>query len=122
MVKPGFKSGNGTALTGTTRYQFNTGGSVCANRASCSYERITRSSICPESSSAQPRWKACRPTSAARNRVTGERVPVKVEGVARNLLKARGLDKAAAREPLAFVTLPDPQPPPDSHNAKIQLI
>ncbi|MFT4242600.1 MAG: MG2 domain-containing protein [Acidovorax sp.] len=106
-VKPGFKSASGAELTGTTSYQFNSGGPFVQNIHPGTYQRID------EEQFFVLRLSGAATTASVQANVwcaadgVGERVPVRmVEGAQRaEILKALGLDKSAAQEPLRFVTL-----------------
>ena len=101
-VKPEFKSASGALLTGAKSYQFNSGGPLCKACGPTPTSSSTKSSSLCCSSTAR-HYRACRPTWCALEGV-GERVPVRmIEGAQRtDLLKALGLEKRAAKEPLQF--------------------
>ncbi len=121
-VKPGFKLGSGAALTGAVRYQFNTGGPFVQNVRPGSYERIDEEQFFILQLNGPATLKSVQDHISCAVEDLGERVPVKlIDGAARaELLKARGLEKAAAREPLAFVTLACNRRL--TANAKVQLV
>ncbi|WP_210392652.1 alpha-2-macroglobulin family protein [Variovorax sp. PAMC 28711] len=101
-----FKSGTGAEITGTERYQFNSGGPFVRN-IQPSYGKID------EQQSFVLQLNGPATLASVRENVwcavdgVGERVPVKlIEGAERvGFLRALGLDKSAEKSPLAFVTM-----------------
>lgn len=107
QVKSDFKSASGAILKGAGSYQFNSGGPFVQNLRPGTYEAIDEEQYfvlvlngpaTPESVQAHA-W--CQLDGV------GERVPVRlVAGKERaDLLKAQGLERSAAQEPLAVLTL-----------------
>ena len=121
-TKAGFKSGTGAGLTGPSSYTFNTGGPFVQNVRPGSYERIDEEQYFVLQLNGPATLKSVQEHLSCAVEGLGERVPVKLlDGAARaDLLKARGLDKAAAQEPLAFITLACNRRL--TANAKVQLV
>ncbi|MFM9902308.1 MAG: MG2 domain-containing protein, partial [Polaromonas sp.] len=121
-AKAGFKSGTGASLTGPSSYTFNIGGPFVQNVRPGSYERIDEEQYFVLQLNGPATLKSVQANISCAIEGLGERVPVKlIDGPARaDLLKARGLDKAAALEPLAFVTLACNRRL--TANAKLQLV
>ena len=106
-VKAGFKSGSGASITSASNYKFNTGGPFVQNVRPGSYERIDEEQYFIVQLNGPATLKSVQDNISCTVEGLGERVPIKlIDGAARaELLKARGLEKAAAIEPLAIVTL-----------------
>ncbi|MDD2712690.1 MAG: alpha-2-macroglobulin, partial [Simplicispira sp.] len=107
QAKSGFKSASGAALTSANSYQFNSGGPFVQSVQPGTWEEIEEEQffVLQLNGAAQPESVQAHAWCAAEG--VGERIPVRlIEGNQRaELLKARGLDKRAAQDPLAFVTL-----------------
>ena len=102
-----FKSPKGQPLAGATSYKFNTGGPFVQNLRPGSYERIDEEQYFLLQLNGAATLQSVRENVWCAVEGLGERVPVKlIEGRERDeLLKSQGLEKAAASEPLRYVTL-----------------
>ncbi len=101
-----FKSGTGADLTGTERYQFNSGGPFVRS-IQPSYGKIDEQQLFALQLSGPATVASVRENVWCAVDGVGERVPVKlIEGDERaGFLRSLGLDKAAEKAPLAFVTM-----------------
>jgi alpha-2-macroglobulin len=102
-----FKSPKGQPVGGTASYKFNTGGPFIQNLRPGTYQRIDEEQYFVLQLNGQATLQSVRENIWCAVEGLGERVPVKlIEGKEREeLLKSQGLDKAAAGEPLRYVTL-----------------
>ncbi len=107
QVRSGMKSASGTALTGPGAYKFNTGGPFITSLRPGSYERIDEEQYFLLRLNGPATLQSVQDNVWCSVEGLGERVPVKfIAGAEREgLLKSQGLDKAAAKDPLKFVTL-----------------
>ena len=107
QVRAGMKSAAGTALTGPGAYKFNTGGPFITSLRPGSYERIDEEQYFLLRLNGPATLQSVQDNVWCSVEGLGERVPVKfIAGAEREgLLKSQGLDKAAAKDPLKFVTL-----------------
>ncbi|GAA6121892.1 MG2 domain-containing protein [Acidovorax sp. FG27] len=106
-AKSGFKSASGAALTGTTSYQFNSGGPFVQNVRPGTYQRIDEEQFFTlQLNGAATAASVLAHVWCVADGV-GERIPVRaVEGKDREaLLKSQGLEGPAAKEPLRYATL-----------------
>ena len=107
QAKPGFKSASGAALTGAISYKFNSGGPFVQSVQPGPFGEIDEEQffVLQLNGAAQPESVQAHVWCAAEG--VGERIAVRLIDAAQRaeLLKARGLDKRAAKNPLAFVTL-----------------
>jgi uncharacterized protein YfaS (alpha-2-macroglobulin family) len=107
QTQAGFKSPKGEGLSGPARYSFNTGGPFVQSLRPDTYQRIEEDQhfVLQLNGAAMLQSVQANVWCAADG--LGERVPVRlIDGAARTaLLASQGLDKAAAKEPLRFVTL-----------------
>ncbi len=103
----GFKSASGALLTGIVSYKFNSGGPFVKSLRPGSYQPIDEEQYfllqlnSPATSQSVQRHVWCSVEGL------GEQVPIRlIAGPERDaLLKSQSLDKAAAKDPLSFVTL-----------------
>ena len=106
LIRSGFKPASGAELTGPASYRFNTGGPFVRSHWP-SYGKIDEEQIflLQLNGPATPESVQSNLWCAADG--VGERIPVKpVTGEQREaLLKARGYEEAAKKEPLRFLTL-----------------
>ncbi|WP_411879169.1 alpha-2-macroglobulin family protein [Polaromonas sp. YR568] len=102
-----FKSPKSQPVAGTTSYKFNTGGPFIQNLRPGTYERIDEEQYFLLQLNGAATAQSIRDNVWCNAEGLGERVPVKlIEGKERDeLLKSQGLDKAAAKDPLRYVTL-----------------
>lgn len=102
-----FKSPKSQPLSGTASYKFNTGGPFVQNLRPGTYERIDEEQYFLLQLNGPATLQSIRENVWCAAEGLGERVPVKlIDGKEREeLLKSQGQDKAAAREPLRYVTL-----------------
>lgn len=102
-----FKSPKSQPVAGTTSYKFNTGGPFIQNLRPGTYERIDEEQYFLLQLNGAATLQSIRDNVWCNAEGLGERVPVKlIEGKERDeLLKSQGLDKAAAKDPLRYVTL-----------------
>ena len=107
QAQPGFRSPKGEALGGRTTFAFNTGGPFVQNLWPNTYEQIDEAQyfVLQLNGPADPATVVANVWCAVDG--LGEKVPVRlIEGRERaDMLALKGLDKAAARTPLRFVTL-----------------
>lgn len=101
-----FKSGSGAELTGTERYQFNSGGPFVRN-VQPSYGKIDEQQLFVMELNGSATLASVRENVWCALDGVGERVPVKlIDGDERSaLLQSTGDERAAKKEPLRFVTL-----------------
>ena len=106
-VVPGFKSSAGALLTGAKSYQFNSGGPFVQNLQPGTYEEIDEEQFFVLQFNGPATTASVQEHTWCLVDGVGERVPVRlIAGKEREaLLKAQGLDKRAAKEPLQFATL-----------------
>ena len=106
-VKPGFKSAAGAELTGVKSYQFNSGGPFVQNLRPSPYEQIDEEQFFVLFLNGAATTASVQANVWCTAEGVGERIPVRlIEGAQRaETLKGLGLEKDAAREPLAFATL-----------------
>jgi hypothetical protein len=107
QVRPGFKTGKGVPLTGPTQFRFNTGGPFVQNVRPGTYDRLDEEQIFALQLNGAATTASVTENVWCALDSLGERVPVRlVDGQPRaEILKSLGLDKAAAQDPLRFVTL-----------------
>ncbi|MES2512321.1 MAG: MG2 domain-containing protein [Pseudomonadota bacterium] len=107
QVRSGMKSASGTAITGPSAYKFNTGGPFISSLRPGSYERIDEEQYFLLRLNGPATLKSVQDNVWCSVEGLGERVPVKlIAGAERDgLLKSQGLEKAAAKDPLNYVTL-----------------
>jgi hypothetical protein len=108
--QPGFKPSAGGELSGPEQLPIqHRRARSCSNYMPGTYGPHRRAAdVRAASSTARPRWRACRPERLVRGRRLGERIPVKLlDGAASSarLLKAFSREKAAEKDPLRYVTL-----------------
>ncbi len=105
--RPGFKSPKGQELTGAGGYKFNSGGPFVQNIRPGSYQRIDEEQFFLLQLNGAATLASVQANAWCAVDGLGERVPVRlIDGKDRaELLTSQGLDKAAEREPLRFVTL-----------------
>ncbi len=106
-AKAGFKSASGTALTGTTSFQFNTGGPFVQNMRPGTYQEIDEEQVFVLQLNGPATLDSIKANTWCALEGVGEKVPVRlIEGSQRDeILKSQGLDKRAAQQPLQFATL-----------------
>lgn len=102
-----FKSPKSQPVAGPASYKFNTGGPFVQNLRPGTYERIDEEQYFLLQLNGPATLQSIRDNVWCAAEGLGERVPVKlIDGKEREeLLKSQGQDKAAAREPLRYVTL-----------------
>ena len=107
QVRSGFKSTSGALLTGASSYKFNSGGPFIQILRRGSYEKIDEEQYFLLQLNGAATLKSIQENVWCSLEGLGERVPVKlIDGKERDaLLKSQSLEKAAALEPLKFVTL-----------------
>ena len=107
QVVSGTKSPSGAALTGPSSYKFNSGGPFISSLQPGTYERIDEEQYFLLQLNGQASLKSVQDNVWCQAEGLGERIPVKlIAGKEREeLLKSQSLSKAAAAEPLKFVTL-----------------
>ena len=107
QIRAGFKSTSGALFTGASSYKFNSGGPFVQNLRPGSYERIDEEQYFLLQLNGAATLTSIQENVWCSAEGLGERVPVRlIEGRERDsLLKSQGLEKAAAAEPLKFVTL-----------------
>jgi uncharacterized protein YfaS (alpha-2-macroglobulin family) len=107
QVRPDFKSAKGAALTGTTRFKFNTGGPFVQSTRPYSGHRIDEEQFFTLRLNGDATLASVKANVWCAVEGLGERVPVRlIEGSDRDaLLKAQGLNDTAKRAPLSVVTL-----------------
>nr|WP_157900406.1 Ig-like domain-containing alpha-2-macroglobulin family protein [Rhodoferax koreense] len=105
--KTGIKSPSGAELAGKASYQFNTGGPFVQNTRPYSGSTIDEQQFFTLQLNGAATTASLLANTWCAVDGLGERVPVRsIEGADRAaLLKAQGLEKAAAREPLRYATL-----------------
>lgn len=105
-VAPSFKSPKGEALAGKQRFEFNTGGPFVRNHWP-SYGAIDEQQMFVLRLNGPATLESVRQNLWCAADGAGERIPVKlVEGEERAaLLKSRGYEKAAQKDPLNYVTV-----------------
>ena len=103
----GYKSPAGTAVTGAASYQFQTGGPAVLDMAPDTYEQIDEEQYFALRLSGPATVQSLQQHMWCTAEGVGERIPVRlIEGKERDeLLKHRGWDKAAAKNPLQYATL-----------------
>ncbi|HSV54988.1 MAG TPA: MG2 domain-containing protein, partial [Burkholderiaceae bacterium] len=107
QARAGFKSPKGAELSGTTSARFNTGGPFVQTIHPGTYQRIDEEQFFVLQLNGAATLQSVRDNVWCAVEGLGERVPPKlIEGQERGeLLKAYNLEKAAAKDPLKFVTL-----------------
>ena len=122
QVRAGFKSPKGAELTGTGSYRFNTGGPFVQNIQPYAGNRIDEEQFFTLRLNGAATLASIQANVWCSVEGLGERVPVRlIDGKDRAaLLKAQGLEAAAAREPLSVVTLACNRQL--SPSAKVQLV
>ena len=107
QVRTGIKSASGAVFTGASSYRFNSGGPFVKNLQPGTNERIDEEQYFLLQLSGAATLKSIQDNMGCNVEGLGERVPVKlIEGNQRDaILKSQGLEKAAALDPLKFVTL-----------------
>lgn len=102
-----FKSPKSQPVAGPSSYKFNTGGPFIQNLRPGSYQRIDEEQYFLLQLNGPATLQSVRENVWCAVEGLGERVPVKlIDGKEREeLLKSQGLEKAAANDPLRFVTL-----------------
>ena len=105
--RPGIKSASGAELTGKASYQFNTGGPFVQSTRPYNGGTIDEQQYFTLQLNGPATLASLQANTWCAVDGLGERVPVRlIDGAERTaLLKAQGLDKAAAREPLRYATL-----------------
>ena len=119
---PGFKSASGSTLTGAVSYKFNSGGPFVKDVLPRTWEPIDEEQFFVLQLNGPATLASVQEHVWCAAEGMGERVPVRlVDGADRAaLLKHQGLDKQAAKAPLAFATLTcNRRLGPDS---KVQLV
>ena len=119
---PGFKSASGSTLTGAVSYNFNSGGPFVKDVLPRTWEPIDEEQFFVLQLNGPATLASVQEHVWCAAEGMGERVPVRlVDGADRAaLLKHQGLDKQAAKAPLAFATLTcNRRLGPDS---KVQLV
>ena len=106
-VKPGFKSASGADLAGAKSYQFNSSGPFVQSIRPGTYQRIDEEQFFVLQLNGAATTASVQANVWCTADGVGERIPVRmVEGAQRaEILKALGLDKGAAQEPLRYATL-----------------
>ena len=106
-VRPGFKSASGAELAGAKSYQFNSGGPFVQSIRPGTYQRIDEEQFFVLQLNGAATTASVQANVWCTADGVGERIPVRmVEGAQRaEILKALGLDKGAAQEPLRYATL-----------------
>ena len=104
---PGFKSASGAVLAGAVSYQFNTGGPFVQNVLPRTWEPIDEEQFFVLQLNGPATLASVQEHVWCAAEGLGERIPVRLvaEGDRAALLKGQGLDKQAAKAPLAFATL-----------------
>ncbi len=107
QVRSGMKSASGSLLTGATSYKFNSSGPFISSLRPGTYERIDEEQYFLLQLNGPATLQSVQENVWCSVDGLGERVPVKlIAGPERDaLLKSQYLDKAAAKDPLKFVTL-----------------
>ena len=103
-VKPEFKSASGALLTGAKSYQFNSGGPFVQGVRPNTYQQLDEEQFFVLQLNGPATTESVQANVWCALEGVGERVPVRmIEGAQRtDLLKALGLEKRAAKEPLQF--------------------
>ena len=106
-VRSGFKSASGADLAGARSYQFNSGGPFVQNIRPGSYQPIDEEQFFVLQLNGAATTQSLQANVWCTADGVGERIPVRmVWGAQRaEVLKALGLDKRAAAEPLRYATL-----------------
>lgn len=106
-LKPGFKSAAGAELTGTRSYQFNSGGPFVQIVRPNPYEPIDEEQFFVLQLNGPATKASVQSNVWCTAEGVGERIPVRmIDGSQRaEILKALGLEKTAAQEPLQYATL-----------------
>ncbi|MDB5964144.1 MAG: alpha-2-macroglobulin [Polaromonas sp.] len=122
QVRSGMKSPSGALLAGATSYKFNSGGPFVVGMRPGSYERIDEEQYFFMRLNGPATLESVQANVWCTVEGLGERVPVRlIAGAEREaLLKAQGQDKAAAKDPLNYITLACNRRL--SPSAKIQLV
>ncbi|MDY0107870.1 MAG: MG2 domain-containing protein, partial [Giesbergeria sp.] len=107
VIKPDFKSASGALLTGAKSYQFNSGGPFIQSLLPGTYEPIDEEQYFVLQLNGPATVASVQQHAWCVAEGVGERIPVRlIDGKERaELLKAQGLERLAAREPLSVVTL-----------------
>ena len=107
QATPGFKSASGAALAGAASYQFHTGGPFVQSVLPGSWEPIDEEQFFVLQLNGPATLASVQEHVWCAAEGLGERIPVRLvaEGDRAALLKGQGLDKQAAKAPLAFATL-----------------
>ncbi len=107
QLRSGIKSPSGVLLTGASSYKFNSGGPFIRSLRPGTYQPIDEEQYFLLQLSGPATLQSVQDKVWCAVEGLGERVPVRlIAGAERDsLLKSQGLDKAAATEPLKFVTL-----------------
>ncbi|MES2944665.1 MAG: alpha-2-macroglobulin, partial [Pseudomonadota bacterium] len=121
-VVASMKSPSGSALTGASSYKFNSGGPFVTSLLPGTYERIDEEQYFLMQLNGAATLKSVQDNVWCSVAGLGERVPVRlIAGKERDdLLKSQGLTKAAATDPLKYVTLACNRRL--SASAKVQLV
>ncbi len=122
QVKADMKSPSGALLTGAKSYKFNSGGPFVRTLRPSTYQPIDEGQYFLLQLNGPASLKSVQDNVWCAAEDLGERIPVRlIEGAERDgLLALQGLTKAAAKEPLQFVTLAcSRQLTPDT---KVQLV
>ncbi len=103
----GIKSPSGADITGASRYQFNTGGPFVQNTRPYNGSTVDEQQYFTLQLNGPATLASLQANTWCAVDGLGERVPVRlIDGAERTaLLKAQGLEKAAARDPLRYATL-----------------
>ena len=106
-AKPGFKSAAGAALTGTTRYAFNTGGPFVQSVRPGTYQPIDEEQFFLLQLNGPATVESVKANVWCVAEDVGERIPVRmIEGADRAaLLQSQGLENAAKQAPLRYAAL-----------------
>ncbi len=122
QVRAGFKSPKGVELTGTSSYRFNTGGPYVQSTRPYAGSRIDEEQFFTLRLNGPATLASVQANVWCSVEGLGERVAIRlIDGNDRTaLLKAQGLETAAAREPLSVVTLACNRQL--SPSAKVQLV
>ena len=107
QVRTGMKSPAGALFTGTSSYKFNSGGPFVASFRPGSYQRIDEEQYFLLHLNGPANLASVQANIWCSVEGLGEKVPVKlIAGSEREgLLKSQGLERAAGKDPLNFVTL-----------------
>ena len=107
QAKPGFKSASGVALTGAKSYSFNSGGPFVQRVLPGTWDEIDEEQFFVLQLNGSATLASVQKHVWCSAEGVGERIPVRlIDGPQRTeLLQTQRVDKRAAKEPLAWVTL-----------------